>query len=462
MFFSRNARLLPAATAAVVLSFASQCAAKAAALGDIFVIDMENHNFTQPGTQTNPQQIYQNSEAPYQNSLITPGNTNASNTAYASNYTNVAVGVHPSEPNYLWQESGSNFGVFNDNDPYTSSNGAGGNNVNAIQTYQAANPTVNTQSLSGLLQSKGVSWKSYQEDTDLATNSGADVNGNQAAYDGILKANPSFLTSTPVSPGQATVPLASFSGTSAAYTNPYNLSHQYNFAAKHDGQLFNPATNGGNNPTVTNPLAAHYAPLQQLTSDLNGNSIARYNLITPDQYNDSHSALASFSYNGHTYTSSGGINSEDGVQTPGNSADPEEIAQGDNFLRQIVPQIEASSAFNNNGAIVIWWDETEGGDTPGQTLEEIVISPLAKGNAFNSALSYTHSSDLRTLQEIYQAPSSASASGFLNDAGTPGTSDLSNLFVAGTIPTAVPEPTSIGLLLTGTATLLRRRRRVIC
>ena len=36
------------------------------------------------------------------------------------------------------------------------------------------------------------------------------------------------------------------------------------------------------------------------------------------------------------------------------------IALGDNFLSMIVPEIEASQAFKNNGEIVIWNDETEG------------------------------------------------------------------------------------------------------
>jgi len=55
--------------------------------------------------------------------------------AYATAYTNVlatASGnnphIHPSEPNYIWAEAGTNFGVLNDNDPYT-----GGTNQNTNQ-----------------------------------------------------------------------------------------------------------------------------------------------------------------------------------------------------------------------------------------------------------------------------------------------------------------------------------------
>jgi hypothetical protein len=56
-------------------------------------------------------------------------------------------------PNYIWSEAGSNLGVTNDNPPF----GPGGNNQTSTN-------------LSALLQSQGTSWKSYQEDINLATN----------------------------------------------------------------------------------------------------------------------------------------------------------------------------------------------------------------------------------------------------------------------------------------------------
>lgn len=392
--------LLPAAYVAGSLLTAQ--AAVAASLGDVFVIDMENHNFTQPSSQTSPEQIFGNPAAPYQNSLITPGNPNSAQVSWASNYYNVlstASGnnphIHPSEPNYIWQEAGNNFGVLNDNDPFQN---PGGTNQNAIN-------------FSGLLQNAGIPWKSYQEDIDLAKNSQGQ------------------LTSTVLPQDQWTVPLTSFSGTSADYTNPYNGSHQYNFATKHDGTLFFTDTNGGNDPTPSNPEVSHYAPLQQLATDLANNTVAPYTLITPDQFNDSHTALTNgFDYNGVHYT-----------------GDKAAIAQGDNFLSKIVPQIMASAAYKNNGAIVIWWDESEGGDDLNHTLEEIVISPLAKGNAYVSTLPYTHSSDLKSLQELFNVY--APGGGFLGDANTPGTNDLSDLFKPGALTPStakpVPEPSSL-------------------
>jgi hypothetical protein len=286
----------------------------------------------------------------------------------------------------VWEESGR-AGPLNDNDPYPSN-------------------IVNAPNFRGLLQNAGIGWKSYQEDIDLAKN----AQGN--------------LTSTVLPQNQWTVPLTRFSGTSTDYTNPYNGSHQYDFAPKHEGSLFFTATNGGNDPTPANPQAKFYAPLQQLQTDLANNTVGRYNFITPDQFNDQHTPLANgFMYNGVQYT-----------------GDAAAIAQGDNFLAKIIPQIMASQAYKNNGLILIWDDETEGGDDFAHTSTLIAISPLAKGNAYDSSLTYTHSSDLKTMQELFgvYGPNQS----FLGDAGTPGTNDLSDLFVSGAV---VPEPSSIVL-----------------
>jgi hypothetical protein len=128
-----------------------------------------------------------------------------------------------------------------------------------------------------------------------------------------------------------------------------------------------------------------------------------------------HSSLnTDFTYNGVTFP---------------HKTDHQAIAIGDNFLSQIGPTIMASPAYKNNGVIVIWFDETEDGNSTSFTLPEIVISPLAKGNAFNSTLNYTHSSDLKSVQELFGV--SAPGGGFLGDANTAGTNDLSDMFVPG-------------------------------
>jgi hypothetical protein len=181
-------------------------------------------------------------------------------------------------------------------------------------------------------------------------------------------------------------------------------------------------------------------------------TVGAYNWITPNQYNDMHTALnGGFTYNGTHFT-----------------GDQAQIAQGDNFLSIVVPEIEASYAFQHqNGTIIIWNDETEGGDSTAETSMEIVISKLAKGNAYASSLPYSHSSDIQTIENLYNLPyinnpiptSETYATG--GYATVPGANDLSDLFVPGAITpsSAVPEPVSIGMLGLGTMALLGRRRR---
>lgn len=406
----------------------------------VFYIEMENHNLTQPSGMSSPAQLLGNPAAPYLNSLMTPGNPNAAQTSWASNYQNVlsntGVDIHPSEPNYVWQEGGSNFGVTND-------------------ASVAANSAMvgNAPCLSCALQNKGISWKSYQEGIDLLTTGGKNATTGNGTTNGAINGNSSNLSNTVAPQSQWTVPLVSLSGTSPDYTNPYNGSHQYNFATKHDGQLFFDQTNGITDHSVnggvttnvagtgtqdtSNPLSSHYAPLEQLATDLASNNVARYNLITPDQYNDMHSALSGgFTYNGTNYT-----------------GDLAAIAQGDNFLSMLIPMIMSSQAYQDNGAIVIWYDETEGGDTSAFTVPEIVISKWAKGDAYRSDLLYTHTSDILTMEELFGLGNAIPR----DPRDTLPLNDLSDLLKAD----AIPEPASAAFLLSGLMglSILRRRSR---
>ena len=98
-------------------------------LKTVFLIVMENHNWSD---------IHGSDRAPYLNQTLLPMG------AHAENYFN-PPGNHPSEPNYLWLEAGTNFGVHTDDDP--------------IINHQAS-----TAHLATLLNAAGISWRSYQED----------------------------------------------------------------------------------------------------------------------------------------------------------------------------------------------------------------------------------------------------------------------------------------------------------
>jgi hypothetical protein len=362
----------------------------------LFVIALENHNWTLTGGSTT--QIKGSTAAPYINSLINPLNSNSAQVSYADAYYAAGNAVHPSEPNYIWAEAGTNYNptsstsVLADLDP----------------SLANGNLFVSVPHLTAQMNTAGVSWKNYQEDYQI-------------------------LNSTTPTGGS---PLVSKSGTSSTVTNPYYGTKQYDYAPKHNPMAF-----------FSDTQTQNVGTLAQLSTDLTNNTVGRYNWITPNQFNDMHSVLSTgFTYNSVVY--SGGSQ--------------QAIAQGDRFLSIVIPQIMATTAYQNNGAIIIWFDETIGSDTTSATIPEIVISPLAKGNAYHNVIPYNHSSDILTAEEIFQlggtlnnliptSEYSAFGPGNLNAVRT--ANDLSDLFQSGAIPSTVPEPSSLALFGIGMVAL---------
>jgi len=390
----RNSRRnqLPAACALAILA-ASGSTALAASIGDVFVIGLENHNWTQPDPTSGVQQLMGNPAAPYINSLIVPNTPASAQVSYASDYYGVAVGAHPSEGNYVWSEAGTDFGVHTDNDP----SAASGNIFTAPH-------------LAALMNANGITWNNYQEDVQFSPS-----------------------------------PTQSASGTSTTTINPYYGTGQYGYAVKHNPMAF-----------FSDTATENVKTFDQLRTDITNDTFARYNWITPNLYDEMHSALdTDFVYNGVTWPA---------------GTDQEAVAEGDNFLSQIIPAIQATNAYKNNGAIIIWFDETEGGDTTAQTIPEIILSPLARGNDYASTVEMNHSSDLKTMQEIFglgpylDNPIPAGETNVSGDGYNTVSSvnDLSDLFLPGVIPTEVPEPASVSVLAIAVAGVLMRRRRGGC
>jgi hypothetical protein len=107
------------------------CSTYAAGLGrssTVFIILMENHNWSD---------IKGNPDAPYINHSLLPL------ASYAERYFS-PPGIHPSEPNYLWLEAGTNFGILNDDPPST-------NHQSTPRHFVT------------LLKNSGISWRTYQE-----------------------------------------------------------------------------------------------------------------------------------------------------------------------------------------------------------------------------------------------------------------------------------------------------------
>ncbi len=279
----------------------------------MFVIVLENHNWVD---------IKGSASAPYLNgTLLKQG-------AHAEQYFNPPSN-HPSEPNYIWLEAGSNMGLTTDADPSASHSVAAGNDH-----------------LTAQLQRAGKSWRSYQEGFN---------------------------------PGTCPTQSTGF------------------YAAKHDPMVFFQDISGSPPSPSNAACAAQFRPVSQLGADLAAGNEADYNFIVPNLCNDEHGA-----------TGCGG----------------NLIKASDDWLANIVPQITSSEAYQDAGAIFITWDESEKGDNP---IGMIVLSSFAApGHASN--VHYTHSSTLRTVEEIFALPK-------LRDAAN--ATNLSDLFVA-TAPS--PDP----------------------
>jgi phospholipase C len=99
----------------------------------IFLIVMENNNWST---------ITSSTTATYINGTLLPASS------YCTNYFN-PTGNHPSEPNYVWLEGGTN--VFSDHTFSTDNDPS------------ASNSTASTQHLTTLLTSKGHTWRQYAE-----------------------------------------------------------------------------------------------------------------------------------------------------------------------------------------------------------------------------------------------------------------------------------------------------------
>lgn len=247
-----------------------------------FVILLENQNW---------HEVKGNKSAPYINDVLLP------QSASAENYRNPAF-LHPSEPNYIWMEAGSNLGILNNHGP-------------------DENHRTTKKHLTRLLQDANVPWRSYQQ---------------------------------------------GISGTRC----PLTVENDYE--PKHNAMVFFTDMTDGNLTTSRNCIE-HVRPEAELAADLANDKVSGYVFITPDRCHNMHDACAS----------------------------GDAVKNGDEFLRREIPMLQASAAYKNGGAIFVTWDESEDGEYP---IGMLVLSPLARVG-YRSATPFTHSSFLRTMQEIF-------------------------------------------------------------
>ncbi len=230
--------------------------------------------------------------------------------------------VHPSEPNYIWMAAGDNLGITSDNDPPHSVGGSG-------------NHSTTTENLGTQLNTAGVTWKAYEEN----------ISGTVCP-----------LQSAEPSSGPA-------------------VGHGYR--PKHDPFVFFDNLTGGFNPMNADCIA-HNRPFTELATDLQNNTVARFNFITPNLCDDMHDTCA-----------------------PQNN----DVKQGDDFAASVIPMIMQSQAYQNGGVIFLLWDESTFNSNcisinPDCPVGMIILSPFAKTN-YSNMTHYDHSSLLRTWEDIF-------------------------------------------------------------
>jgi phosphatidylinositol-3-phosphatase len=168
------------------------------------------------------------------------------------------------------------------------------------------------------------------------------------------------------------------------------------YAAKHDPFVFFQDT-AGSAPSATNAAcAAHH---QAYTTAAFGQALAQgtvgqYNFIVPNVCNDMHGDKSCPSSN--------------------------VIAAGDAWLSANLPPI-ITFVNAHNGVLFIMWDEPEGG---GPQMPFVAIGPHIK-SGYTGTVSYSHSSFLKSVEEIFGLPILPTVAG---------ANDLADLFQPATFP----------------------------
>ena len=226
-------------------------------------------------------------------------------------------------------------------------------------------------------------------------------------------ARPPFIINPPPTTSSRSCEPREFPGNPIRKTSTANkcrLNDVNGYAVRHNPVMYFDDVTGTNCSTYAYGIA-HIRPYSELAGDLTNGTVARYNFITPNLCDDGHDTCAPLNNN---------------------------LAQTDTWLSAEIPKIMASSAYTDNGAIFITWDEGVNDDGP---IGMIVLSPLARGGGYSNNIAYTHSSLLRSMQETF------GVGPLLNDATN--AASLSDLFAPLSLASATLRPEGFRFTLNG-------------
>ncbi len=147
------------------------------------------------------------------------------------------------------------------------------------------------------------------------------------------------------------------------------------YAAKHDPFVFFQDVAGSPPSKTSARCIAHHKPYAKLAADLAGGQLRGFVFVTPNLCHDMHGAL----------TCASGFSSAKNVKA------------GDTWLSTELPAIIAY-ARDNDGVIFLVWDEGSSSSTmPFVALGSRVVTGV-------STTMYTHSSLLKTIEELFGVP----------------------------------------------------------
>ncbi len=170
------------------------------------------------------------------------------------------------------------------------------------------------------------------------------------------------------------------------------LSKTLKYVPRHNPMVYFDDVTNGNDPKSPRCIA-HVRPYTELAADLAADTIADFNLLTPNLCHDMHDACP-----------------------PSNDS----IKNGDDWLAAEIPKLLASKAYARGAVVMIAFDEGLLSDGP---IAFIALSKSAK-SGYASMVPYTHSSTLKTIQEMF------SLTPLLRHAADPDVNDLRDLFNA--------------------------------
>lgn len=221
------------------------------------------------------------------------------------------------------------------------------------------------KTLSDQLSAAQLRWRGYMQDM-----------GNTAGRETVPCGQPAF-SGVPVDPAvggpdQTEMPTAE--DQYAARHNPFVYFHSSLDAT-------------GSAPS---PCAANVVPLTRLATDLASGNVGSWNFITPNLCDDGHDAPCKG-------PGAEGANPGAGGLTSANA-----------FLAQVVPMIQASSAYADGGLIVVTFDEGTSNDgccgesafsTGGGRVGAVLLGPKLRHHV--SSCQYNHFSLLRTWEDLF-------------------------------------------------------------